>query len=171
MFVRYQTARNIAIGVLAAALFGYFIYSMWGGPPPTEPPVKNRETKQAAPPLTPSKTSGPPEHKSPTPTPSPVPPHVELPSPKATCSARVLALFAGKASTKKLKDASRGQGCKVNLYDDDGDGTWDRAKVDENRDGTWDESWVRKHGQIERKIIARNQVLVWRNGSWQAKTK
>jgi len=57
----------------------------------------------------------------------------------------------------------------VNLYDDDQDGHWDRAKVDSNRDGTWDEKWTVKAGVVERKQLVNGRVFRWRDGTWVEK--
>ena len=74
------------------------------------------------------------------------------------------------ATSAKIKDLTSGRGAKVNLYDDDGDGRWDRAKLDNERDETWDEKWTRKpDGTLERKIEATGQVLVWSAGAWAAR--
>ena len=80
-------------------------------------------------------------------------------------------MMATRANAKKRKDALGTTSCKANLYDDDGDGTWDRAKLDVDRDGTWDEAWSRKHGRLERKLSATRQVLIWNGSAWQPKTK
>ncbi len=81
------------------------------------------------------------------------------------------ALLKKRASGKKEKDLFRGRGPKVNLYDDDKNGSWDRAKVDLNRDDDWDEKWTVKNGDVERKVISSNKVLLWKNGAWTPKKK
>ena len=78
-------------------------------------------------------------------------------------------LLSERATAKKRKDVSAGQGAKVNLYDDDQDGHWDRAKVDANRDGTWDEKWTVKGGVVERKQLVNGKVFVWKAGVWVEK--
>lgn len=75
-------------------------------------------------------------------------------------------MLESPAHEEKRQDALFGDGPKVNLYDDDGDGAWDRAKVDRDRDGTWDEKWTRKDGRLERKIEGTGQVLTLANGAW-----
>ena len=74
-----------------------------------------------------------------------------------------------RASGKKAKDITRGSGPKINLYDDDGDGKWDRGKVDTNRDDTWDQKWTVKGGVLERKIEASGEVSVFEDGAWVSK--
>jgi len=78
-------------------------------------------------------------------------------------------ILEGKASGDKLKDYTRGRGPKFNLYDDDKDGRWDRAKADYDRDDTWDESWTRKGESLERKDEKTNGILVLDGGAWKAK--
>ncbi len=78
-------------------------------------------------------------------------------------------LLHQRATTDKIKDLKRGAGPKINVYDDDKNGTWDRAKVDHNRDDAWDESWTVKGGQVERKLESSGKVLIWSGGSWKAK--
>ena len=74
-----------------------------------------------------------------------------------------------RASGAKAKDVFGGNGPKVNLYDDDGDGKWDRAKLDIDRDGKDDEKWTAKGGTLERKIVSSGKVLVLRDGAWADK--
>lgn len=78
-------------------------------------------------------------------------------------------MLQGRATSKKAKDALSGSPVKVNLYDDDGDGRWDRAKVDSDRNDSWDESWTRKGEVLERKLGATGQVEVWTGAGWKAK--
>ena len=53
---------------------------------------------------------------------------------------------------------------KLNLYDDDLDGQWDRAKLDTNRDEVDDEKWTYKKGRWEKE----GGQLVWANSNWVA---
>ncbi len=78
-------------------------------------------------------------------------------------------MLSERATGPKLKDALRGRGPKVNLYDDNGDGRWDRAKVDHERDETWDEKWTLKDGRLERKVESSGKVSVFEGGAWVAK--
>jgi len=77
-------------------------------------------------------------------------------------------MLEGKAEGKKVKDLYQGQGLKANLYDDDGDGRWDRAKLDLDRDGKWDEKWTRKEGGLERKMEG-GKILRHQAGGWVEK--
>ncbi len=74
-----------------------------------------------------------------------------------------------RASGKKAKDFTGGSGPKINLYDDDEDGKWDRGKVDVDRDDTWDQKWTVKSGTLERKIEATGEVHVFDGTGWVAK--
>lgn len=79
------------------------------------------------------------------------------------------AMLEQRATSRKTKDLFNGVGPKINMYDDDGDGRWDRAKVDFERDGTWDESWTVKGGVLERKVNATGAISVFANGAWVPK--
>ncbi len=78
----------------------------------------------------------------------------------------IVAALRRPATGKKQKDLFGGAGPKVNLYDDDGDGRWDRAKVDLDRDDSWDERYTVKGAAIGRKITASGERLVLLNGGW-----
>ena len=72
----------------------------------------------------------------------------------------------------KIKDASQGQAYKVNLYQDAGSPTMNRAKVDYDRDEKWDEKWTfSPDGSVERQVAPaddENYTESWilREGSW-----
>ena len=51
---------------------------------------------------------------------------------------------------------------KLNLYDDDKDGKWDRGKLDTNRDDIDDEKWNFKHGRWERE----GGAMIWNGSAW-----
>ncbi|MCA9263155.1 MAG: hypothetical protein KDA60_04880 [Planctomycetales bacterium] len=51
---------------------------------------------------------------------------------------------------------------KLNLYDDDKDGQWDRAKLDTNRDEVDDEKWNFKHGRWEKD----GGATIWADDRW-----
>ncbi len=89
---------------------------------------------------------------------------VQLPAAFAAAGQR---MRDGRASGKKAKDAMRSTGAKVNLYDDNRDGAWDRAKVDHDRDGTWDGKLTRKKGAIELK--ASGKVFRLEGTAWVPK--
>ena len=77
-------------------------------------------------------------------------------------------LLESPASGEKRKDALFGDGPKVNLYDDDQDGRWDRAKVDRDRDDTWDEKWSREGSVLSRKDVATGARSVFTGDGWRA---
>jgi hypothetical protein len=79
-------------------------------------------------------------------------------------------LRSGRAKEARVKDFNRGKGPKLSLYDDDGDGRWDRAKVDHERDEVWDEKWTHKpDGTVERKSEHSGAVSVLSDGKWVGK--
>ncbi|MCC6624329.1 MAG: hypothetical protein IT385_23965 [Deltaproteobacteria bacterium] len=78
-------------------------------------------------------------------------------------------VLEGHASAEKVKDLYNGRGIKANLYDDDRDGKWDRAKIDHDRDDTWDESWTVKDGRLERKIEKTGAVSLFGAERWDPK--
>ena len=85
----------------------------------------------------------------------------------------VLALVKGRAPEEKVKDATKGQPFKVNLYSDD-NASWSRAKVDLDRDDKWDESWTFKGGTTEKKVAPQDDEaygapVVLRGETWSAK--
>jgi hypothetical protein len=72
-------------------------------------------------------------------------------------------IAGAKASGAQGKDVLGAQSkWKLNLYDDDGDGQWDRAKLDTNRDGVDDEKWNFKKGRWEKDSGAK----IWNGTSW-----
>ena len=52
---------------------------------------------------------------------------------------------------------------KLNLYDDNKDGQWDRAKLDKDRDEVDDEKWNFKNGRWEKA----SGESIWMDGSWK----
>jgi hypothetical protein len=51
---------------------------------------------------------------------------------------------------------------KLNLYDDNRDGVWDRAKLDTNRDEVDDEKWNFKKGRWEKD----GGAMIWDGKDW-----
>ena len=74
-----------------------------------------------------------------------------------------------RATSDKIKDYFRGNGPKVNIYDDNKDGRWDRAKVDYDRDEVDDDKLTVKAGFLERKVEKTGVVSVWDSGAWRTK--
>ena len=75
---------------------------------------------------------------------------------------------------EKIKDATKGQAFKINLYADGGQ-RFNRAKVDLDRDDKWDESWTFKSAtDIERQVAPADdehytEVYVATDGAWAKK--
>ena len=72
---------------------------------------------------------------------------------------------------KKLKDVTKGQPYKVNLYQDEGHATLNRAKIDLDRDDQWDEKWTIDGHSISRKVSPGDDQdysvsQVWSDGGW-----
>lgn len=85
------------------------------------------------------------------------------------------ALLVGKAGTDlgtdKVKDATGGTPYKANLYQDAGQSTINRAKVDYDRDEKWDEKWTYSPGEIKRQVAPADderytEEYVWSGGGW-----
>lgn len=156
MFVRYQTVRNILIAIVAVTAVALLAWQLFFRKAGQNPPAEEKKP--------PAKLSKLPTPQRPLfkPAPRPPVPHsATLPDYKA-----VVTLFTRPASGKKVKDALGSKGPKVNLYDDDGDGKFDRAKIDIDRDGVWDETWTRKSNRLKRKLIKSGRILKWSDGKW-----
>ncbi len=74
--------------------------------------------------------------------------------------------------TKKRKDVTAGRPYKVNLYQDDGNSTVNRAKVDLDRDEQWDEKWTIDGQSVSRKVSPADdgqytEVSTWSGSGWQ----
>ncbi|MFT7623782.1 MAG: hypothetical protein ACI9WU_002965 [Myxococcota bacterium] len=146
MFVKYQTIRNVVI--VAAAAGGIYWFVTRPDPPPEKPPKQAAYIPPAPvrprvpPPIAPEPVTGPPQLHN------------------------VANRLLRPADEPKSKNVLGRSGPKVNLYDDDRDGAWDRAKVDHNRDDEWDEKWTVKAGRIERKFVHDGALWTWADGAW-----
>jgi hypothetical protein len=56
---------------------------------------------------------------------------------------------------------------KLNLYDDNNDGQWDRGKLDYDRDEVDDEKWTFKQGRWE--ANREGKVFEWSGSAWMAR--
>ena len=88
-----------------------------------------------------------------------------------TSSERYQAIFQlianGSKGTDKAKDIlGSSSPWKMNLYDDDRDGNWDRGKLDKNRDEVDDEKWSFKNGRWEKN----SGQLIWSGTRWSQAT-
>lgn len=192
MFIRYQKVRNTILGTVAAiggtvgAIFGYQSIQKsdsaiiathgaegtWEDPVSTPPsagaPKAVRNQTQTAQPArsvnnrftanNPSATFQQPQHSAPT----------RQQGNGQTLNQRYANAmkFANSKSNRsgKAKDLlGSSNPWKLNLYDDNLDGTWDRAKLDTNRDEVEDEKWTYKNGRWEKE----NGRLVWSGKKWQ----
>jgi hypothetical protein len=75
--------------------------------------------------------------------------------------------------TSKKKDVSKGKPYKINVYQDDGNATANRAKVDLDRDDKWDEKWTFDGDSIQRKVAPADdenytEVTLWTGTEWVA---
>lgn len=114
----------------------------------------------------------------PTPVASPAPIATPDPPPASTAAAvtgrevDIVALgYQGKnIGTDKLKDVTTGRAFKVNVYQDSGESTVNRLKIDLNRNDKWDEKITFKPGEISRDVAPADdekytEHYVW-NGTW-----
>ncbi|MEL6342518.1 MAG: hypothetical protein AAFV53_05255 [Myxococcota bacterium] len=107
-----------------------------------------------------------------TPTPTPTPTPTNDPPPLSETADAVVMSYVGKdLGSNKVKDARPGKPYKINLYQDDGNSTVNRAKVDLDRDDTWDEKWTISGDQIKKQIAPNDDEnytveQVWNGSSW-----
>lgn len=129
-----------------------------------------RPTRAAAPPATPAPaaaTSAAPE-KQVLRTEAPAAPAVE-PWEKA-----LFALAGKDLGTKKKKDLRPAATWKVNVYQDSGHATVNRAKVDFDRDEQWDEKWTFDGAAISKKVSPNDDgdytaAFDWDGSAWKAR--
>ena len=86
----------------------------------------------------------------------------------------VVASYAGTSiSETSQKDVRSGASYKINIYQDAGNKTINRAKVDLDRDNKWDEKWTFKSdGTISRKVSRADNELYdieqkWSGSEWK----
>jgi hypothetical protein len=83
----------------------------------------------------------------------------------------VLAYVGRDIGTDKLKDVSRGKAWKINIYQDSGSKTANRAKVDLDRDDKWDEKWTFDPEGVQLQIDPHDnesysEVRYWDGSNW-----
>ena len=93
--------------------------------------------------------------------------------PKGSASDAAMEVVLRLTVQAKIKDATRNQSFKINLYSDDGT-AFNRAKVDLDRDDKWDESWTLKNGTVEKQVAPADDenytdVYVAKDGAWLKK--
>ena len=80
--------------------------------------------------------------------------------------------YRGKAlGAKKKKDVTKGKPFKVNVYQDAGKSTVNRAKIDLDRDDKFDEKWTFDGDTISRKVSPNDdesytEEYVWDGKAW-----
>ena len=78
--------------------------------------------------------------------------------------------YVGKdLGTDKLKDVSRNKRFKVNVYQDAGEPTANRAKVDLDRDDKWDEKFTFADGTITRQVAPNDDEVYTERTRWDGK--
>ena len=121
-----------------------------------------------------SPPAAPPEAASALPSPPPSASAAATPSARPWDSL-ILSRNGQDLRSDKIKDASKSESYKVNLYQDAGFSVMNRAKVDYDRDEKWDEKWTfAPDGSIELEVAPNDdenytQTLVYRVCSWIAK--
>ncbi len=86
---------------------------------------------------------------------------------------RITLGFRGKdLRTDKWKDATKGEPYKVNLYQDPGFATTNRAKLDLDRDDKWDEKWTFDGENVVREVAPADDEKYteryrWTGEAWQ----
>ena len=97
------------------------------------------------------------------------------PAPAAGLSAVETAAMAyqGKdIGSSKLKDVTKGKPYKINVYQDDGNATANRLKIDLDRDDKWDEKWTFDGDGVSRKVASQDDEAydveqVWTGTGWE----
>jgi hypothetical protein len=169
--------RTLAVGI--AALVGLGLVALCArscftghddvpevvAPAPLEPvpaPLASAPADQA-PPATPGVAPG------------PAPADAAIPADPARPWDAVVLGWKGKPlGSEKLKDVTRGQSYKVNLYQDAGATVVDRAKVDIDRDDKWDEKWSFTGDAVQREVAPADdevytETWTWSGSGWTRK--
>jgi len=84
----------------------------------------------------------------------------------------VMAYQGRDLGSSKQKDVTKGKPYKVNLYQDAGKSSCNRAKVDLDRDDKWDEKWTFDGDAISRKVAPADDEnytdeYLWDGSAWQ----
>ena len=80
--------------------------------------------------------------------------------------------WAGKdIGSAKRKDVSKGKPYKINVYQDEGNTTANRAKIDLDRDDKWDEKWTFGPDSVQRKVAPGDdenysETYLWDGEDW-----
>jgi|GEM_PF-4367584 len=155
--------RTFGLIVSLTSIFaGFALWTLWPEWSPKPEPVAKRLPLEAA-----GVKVQPPDR--PVPTAADTRPPVE---PRSAAEAFLIGRSGHDLGKPKAKDAWPGP-VKVNLYQDDGHSTINRAKVDLDRDDKWDEKWTFEDGRISKKVAPEDdeqytQVLVLIDNNWVA---
>ena len=185
MFISYQNVRNAMLGTLGAAVAGVAAFFGFQNPDTSELkpspsktvqladlPAPQDKPKSVASPAksqvnaSKSPGSGAPRPTSTTPNQSP---NQGRPITTADQYRHAMTFATAKAdSSGKGKDVlGQSSPWKLNLYDDNKDGQWDRGKLDTNRDELDDEKWNFKNGSWEKD----GGKTVWSGNNWRQKAE
>lgn len=165
MFAGKMKLQNfMLIGGLVLIGGGVAAYSLWpaAAPSPATPPQPAAQRTQ---PTQPQSTAP----QTETPTAATTPP---VPQPAGRAVDREVMAYLGKSiSGDKIKDATKGRPYKVNLYQDAGNATVNRAKIDLDRDEKFDEKWTFDGPNISRKVAPADdenytETYVWGGSDW-----
>ncbi len=116
-----------------------------------------------------------PEPVAAAPAPAPQAPPSATPKPAPAAGRpvdRVVLGYQGRdLGTKKRKDVTKGKPFKVNVYQDDGHATANRAKADLDRDDRWDEKFTFDGDEITRKVSPADdedysESFRWNGSDW-----
>lgn len=167
-FVRYQSARNRFLGffaIIGTAVGGFFGYQSMSDSGGQVDPVNARSASA--------------NWQDPAPQAQNVIPPANLGSAAQKTSSLhqltkaqryVLAMKFANVNSRRVAKAKDVLGArnpwKLNLYDDNQDGQWDRGKLDTNRDEVDDEKWTFKNGSWEKD----DGRLVWSDDQWVVKS-
>jgi hypothetical protein len=178
--MKLKTFLLIAGGGLALLGGGAGLWFSSQEPPVPEVRASSSRASKPAPsrPTAPKRASAKPTDAAPAAAPAPAPVLADAPTaapaaaPSGPAWQRTLLGYAGRdLGSKKKKDAVPGS-VKVNIYQDDGEPTANRAKVDLDRDGKWDEKWTFKGTDISKKVSPGDdedysEAWDWDGSAWQ----
>ena len=88
----------------------------------------------------------------------------------------MLAWVGKDLGSDKRKDVTEGRAWKVNVYQDAGQATANRAKVDLDRDDRWDQKWTfHDTGEVRRQVSPNDDETytieeTWDGAAWRPTT-
>ncbi|NOY26391.1 MAG: hypothetical protein GXP62_11010 [Oligoflexia bacterium] len=161
--LKHFTALALAgMALLALSLVSYLLVMAPKPAPPVVATVRPpRVAQPAAPPAAP-----------PAPSPTAAVPVSTAADASRPQDADVMRWVGKDLGTKKKKDVTSGKPWKVNVYQDAGKSSANRAKVDLDRDNNWDEKWTfDDNGGVSRKVAPLDdeqytQTWIWTGDAW-----